>query len=246
LDQGPIRAGPETKVQWRRPHHAEYDPRMNRNNLLIVAFMTGSLALADAATAQVRALTDADVHGCALFQGLPAVDACDAAMRSDLPVEIRAEAAWRKGIELAELARYGDAVTAYRAALRLAPGYVEAHYSLGVALIMLGRPGPALREFRRIVDLTPGDADAHYNLGLALNNVGRHADAVRAYRAAVRLRPDYTDAWGNLGLAAHLIGRHRQSAAAFERAKALEPTYFDSRPRQHAAFESSRGGTKVQ
>lgn len=181
---------------------------------------------------------------CALLRGQRAVDACDEAMRARLPVEIRAEAAHKKGVELGELTRYGDAVHAYRAAIRLQRDYVDAHYSLGVALMMLGRPGAALREFRKTAELSPGDATAHYNMGLALNSLGRHAEAVRAYREAVRIQPDYADAWGNLGLTANLIGRYRESADAFERARALSPSYFDNRPRQREAFAVSRGDAR--
>jgi len=69
--------------------------------------------------------------GCALLQGQPAVDACDEAIRSRLPAEIRAEAAHKKGVELGELTRYGDAVKAYRAAVRLKPDYAAAYTNLG-------------------------------------------------------------------------------------------------------------------
>lgn len=179
--------------------------------------------------------------GCALLHRQAAIDACDAAIRSRLPAELRAEAAYKKGVELGDLTRYGDAVNAYRAAIRLKPDYAAAHFDLGVALAVLGRPHAALREFRATVELAPMDADAHYNIGLVLNGLGRHAEAMQAYRDAVRARPDYADAWGNLGLTANLIGRYRESADAFERAQALLPAYFESRPRQREAFEASRG-----
>ena len=70
--------------------------------------------------------SEGDHHRAAILdqgpvRGQPAVDACDEAMRSRLPVEIRAEAAHKKGVELGELTRYGDAVKAYRAAIRLKP-----------------------------------------------------------------------------------------------------------------------------
>jgi tetratricopeptide (TPR) repeat protein len=180
------------------------------------------------------------ILGCALLRGPRAVEACDEVMHAPFPTEIRAEAAYKKGVELGGLARYGDAVDAYRVAIHLQPDYVDAHYNLGVALAMLDRPGEAFRAFRATVQLAATDADAHYNLGLALNRLGRHTEAVQAYREAVRVRPDYADAWGNLGLTTNLIGQYRESVDAFERANALLPAYFDSRPRQRDAFEASR------
>jgi len=230
-------------------HHV----RVLRTLILLVP-LSGLVDVGGLATRGAWAQPVDSILGCALLHGQPSIDACDEAMRSRLPVEIRAEAAYKKGLELGELARYGDAVHAYRAAIRLKPDYVDAHRDLAVALGMLGQPDAALREFRKIAELTPRDADAHYNVGFALNSLGRHAEAMQAYREAVRLRPDYADAWGNLGLSAHLIGRDRESTDAFERAEALLPAYFDSRPRQREAFAASRGdgvgsrhrATKVQ
>lgn len=209
--------------------------------LILLVPLCGLVGIASLTTRRAWAQSADPMIGCALLHGQPAVDACDEAMRARRPVEIRADAAYKKGVELGELMRYGDAVNAYRAAIRLKPDYADAHYNLGVALFVLGRAGAALREFRATVELTPMDADAHYNMGLALNSLGRHAEAVQAYREAVQARPDYADAWGNLGLSANLTGQYRESADAFERAKALLPAYFDSRPRQREAFEASRG-----
>src|SRR5438034_7142819 len=57
--------------------------------------LVGIAGLAGLANRGARAQSADSILECALLQGQPAVDACDKAMRSRLPVENRAEAAYR-------------------------------------------------------------------------------------------------------------------------------------------------------
>jgi tetratricopeptide (TPR) repeat protein len=168
------------------------------------------------------------ILGCALLRGQPAVDACDEAMRSRLPVEIRAEAAYKKGIELAELTRYGDAVNAYRAAIRLKPDYAAAYTNLGFSLSRLERWQEACSAYENAIRLTPDDVDAHYNLGVALLVLGRPAAALREFRATVELTPRDADAHYNMGLALNSLGRHAEAVQAYREAVRVRPDYADA------------------
>jgi tetratricopeptide (TPR) repeat protein len=54
-----------------------------------------------------------------------------------------------------DLARYDDAVTAYRDALAINPGYPEAHFYLAVTLEKLGRSAEAKAHWRQYRELAP-------------------------------------------------------------------------------------------
>ena len=65
--------------------------------LILLVSLCGLVGIACLATRGAWAQSADPILGCALLQGHPAVDACDEAMRSRLPVEIRAEAAYKMG-----------------------------------------------------------------------------------------------------------------------------------------------------
>jgi hypothetical protein len=63
---------------------------------------------------------------------------------------------------------FTQAVEQYRQALRVHPGYVNAHYGLGWALSNLGRTDEAIAEYRRTLEMNPGHGPAKHALDLAL------------------------------------------------------------------------------
>jgi len=197
--------------------------------LILLVPLCGLVGLACLATRGAWAPSAADpMLGCALLQGQPAVDACDEAMRSRLPVEIRAEAAYKKGLELGELTRYGDAVKAYRAAIRLKPDYAAAYTNLGFSLSRLERWQEACVAYENAIRLTPDDVDAHYNLGVALVTLGRPGAALSEFRETVELTPMDADAHYNMGLALNSLGRHAEAVQAYREAVRVRPDYADA------------------
>ena len=88
-----------------------------------------------------------------------------------------------------------------REAVRLAPGFGEAHKNLGLALTELARFDEAIPVLREAVRLAPGLDKAHNVLGKALYGKGRRKEAIVSYREAVRISPAYAKAHYNLGLA---------------------------------------------
>ena len=196
--------------------------------LILLGPLCGLVGIAGLATLGARAQSEDLILECALLQGQPAVDACDEAMRSHLPVEIRAEAAYKKGVELGELTRYADAVKAYRAAIRLQPGYAAAYTNLGFSLSRLERWQEACFAYENAIRLTPDDADAHYNLGVALVMRGRPSAALREFRETVELTPMDADAHYNMGLALNSLGRHAEAVQAYREAVRVRPDYADA------------------
>ncbi len=115
------------------------------------------------------------------------------------------------------------AVSAYREAIRINPGYVEAYTNLGAALRDRGKIEEAVAAERQAIRLKPTLVPAYVNLGAALNDLGKSNEAASAYQNAIALQPDCDVALGNLGSVLMELGRFTESRAALERAVELAP-----------------------
>ncbi len=101
-------------------------------------------------------------------------------------------ARYNLGNALQARGRLDDAIVEYREAIRLRPGFAEAHCNLGAILCQVGRDLPGGQaELREAIRLRPEDALAHYNLGNALKLEGRMDEASAAHREAIRLDPSF-------------------------------------------------------
>jgi Flp pilus assembly protein TadD len=124
--------------------------------------------------------------------------------------------------------RLGEAVTFYRRAVALHPGYAEAHQNLGSALSDLGEVDAAMVCFQKALGLRPDYAMAHLNLGNALWAQGRAAEAIAAYDRAIGLRPDFAEAHTFRAIVLAEQGQVEPAMAACRRALALQPGYPDA------------------
>jgi tetratricopeptide (TPR) repeat protein len=205
--------------------------RAHQRVLWTLILLLSSCALVGMATrvAWAQSAPPADpMLRCALLRGQPAVDACDEAMRSRLPVELRAEAAYKKGVELGVLTRHGEAMKAYRAAIRLKPDYAAAYTSLGFSFSRLERWQEACAAYESAIRLRPDDVDARYNLGVALVMLGRPDAALREFRESAALAPMDADAHYNLGLTLNSLGRHAEAVQAYREAVRVRPGYAEA------------------
>jgi tetratricopeptide (TPR) repeat protein len=96
------------------------------------------------------------------------------------------------------------AISQFQEAIRLKPGFAEAHNNLGTALGMRGQTEEAIGQFQEAIRFKPDFAEAHYNLGTALGRKGQLDEAINQFREAIRLKPDYTEARHNLDHALEL------------------------------------------
>ena len=69
--------------------------------------------------------------------------------------------------------RLDESAREYREALRIDPGYANAHNNLGNVLLAQQRFDEAIREFAEVVRLQPDSAAARKNLAAALEVAGR-------------------------------------------------------------------------
>ena len=122
----------------------------------------------------------------------------------------------------------GDAIAAYREAIRLKPGYASAHVSLGVALYAMGKFDAAVATFREAIRLRPEDSTSHFNLGNGLQAKGQLDDAIAAWREAIRLKPDLLNAHVYLARTLKAKGQLADAAAALREVIRLNPDDTES------------------
>jgi Flp pilus assembly protein TadD len=95
--------------------------------------------------------------------------------------------------------RLGEAESAYRAALTIAPADPALTHNLGVVIAAQGRHREAIGCFEEALRADPGFVSAHYNRGVALMRLGETADAIKAFGHAARLEPQHYEAHRTLG-----------------------------------------------
>ncbi|WP_169157368.1 toll/interleukin-1 receptor domain-containing protein, partial [Brasilonema bromeliae] len=82
---------------------------------------------------------------------------------------------------------FEEAVLKYKAALRLDPNSVLAHYNLGIALKNQGKLDEAIASYRKSLQIDQNYPSVHYNLGIALYNQGKFDEAIASYRKALQI-----------------------------------------------------------
>jgi len=130
----------------------------------------------------------------------------------------------QRALALLTAKSYTEAAAAFDAAIRTAPGLVDAHYNRGVALRELRRNVEALQAFETALALMPGHDAAAQNRLVMLLELGRSEDAHAGLLAEVA-RAATPDALTNLGLAEQALGHADEARARFEAALALDPAH---------------------
>jgi tetratricopeptide (TPR) repeat protein len=122
------------------------------------------------------------------------------------------------GTQLAQAGRVQEAIVHLEEAVRLEPGFYQAHYNLARALEDSARPQDAIEHYRTTLRLRPGEAAAHHNLARLLGQAGRTAEAIEHYQRAIALQPDFCSAHTNLGILFLNAGRVQEAIESFEAA----------------------------
>jgi tetratricopeptide (TPR) repeat protein len=99
-----------------------------------------------------------------------------------------------------------EAIAEFKAALRIRPGYAEAHYNLGKTFALMNHLPEAIAEYQDALQNpsdysnSQHDANVHISLGNVLARLpGRLTEAIAEYRVAIRIQPQRADAHYNLG-----------------------------------------------
>jgi len=76
---------------------------------------------------------------------------------------------------------------AYKAALKIDPGFAAGHYNLGMTLKAMGNLSDAIAYYRQAIKIDPDRAEAHQNLGVALLKIGKMPESLAAFKRAIAL-----------------------------------------------------------
>lgn len=124
---------------------------------------------------------------------------------------------------------YAEAVRAFEAALRLAPGNFEVLYNLGLAYYRNGDKERSAEVLQRAVHLNGKSADAFYHLAVVLDDLGRHDAAIEFLVRAREVAPEKPEVSLFLARACGQQQFWLDSSEAFEAYLRLKPDDWDVR-----------------
>ncbi len=120
------------------------------------------------------------------------------------------------------LGRFDQAISAYRAALRLQAGPLL-NGRLGIALCQAGRLPEATVAFEAALALDPSFLDARLNLGMTRFQLGEHDAGRRLIHQALALKPDHAESWQIRASVAHAQNEDVVTEVATRRALWMTP-----------------------
>ena len=133
-----------------------------------------------------------------------------------------------RGVAVHRLARFDEAVHAYRRTVALDHAYSLGWNNLGVALAQRGEEGAAERALRQA---TAGTAPPEilWNLGLFLTRLERPDEAVETYREALEIDRSSAESWARLGSALFQAREPAGARDALLQALERDPDLADAR-----------------
>jgi tetratricopeptide (TPR) repeat protein len=135
----------------------------------------------------------------------------------------RSVAYFKRGVELAGLKRFDEALASYDRALAVNPNNTNAHFNRGKALLRLRRLNESLASFDRAIALKPDYAGAYLSRGIVLSDLTRLEESLASFDRAVAVKPDYFAAYVNRALVLIYLKRFDEALASYDRAIALKP-----------------------
>jgi tetratricopeptide (TPR) repeat protein len=97
---------------------------------------------------------------------------------------------YNKGITANSTKNYDEAVSYFKKAVEVEPGYARGHINLGVAYSMMGDEDKALESFLAAVNADPEEVEGWRNLGITYQTLKEYGKAKEAFEKVVELAPD--------------------------------------------------------
>ena len=118
--------------------------------------------------------------------------------------------------------RVDQAISGYKAAIKVDPELCEAHSDLGLAYNQQHNYGQALIEFHKALAINPKDAYTYNNVGAALRAQHDNEAAIKNWETAVKIDPKLAAAHYNLGTAYEAEGDLDRALVSYEEAVKID------------------------
>jgi tetratricopeptide (TPR) repeat protein len=115
-----------------------------------------------------------------------------------------------------------QAEAAYRNAIRVDPGYVDAYVNLGCLLNESGGNEDAVAVYREGLRHAPQAAILQFNLAIALEDLHRVDEALRCYEAALELDQAFADAHYNAARLHQALGHRKEAIRHYSEYRRLQ------------------------
>ena len=128
-----------------------------------------------------------------------------------------------KGVSLADLSKFNEAIECYDKALEINPKLVESWYNKGNALKGLNKFNEAIECYDKALEINPQKVDALSDKGFALEQLGSYKEGVECYDKALNIDPYYAPAWTNKGNTLNGLERYNEAIECLDKALEINP-----------------------
>lgn len=142
--------------------------------------------------------------------------------------EEAAAAFYKLGLAYKHLGDQPRADAAYRSAIRLRPGHIEARYALALSRMDDGKYEEAAQELTRVSALGLKRKQLYSNLGICYSRTGKPDLAITAYQQGLALEPNDPKGWFNLAISFNKLGRRDEAIDAYRKAMLLDTAYYEA------------------
>ena len=101
---------------------------------------------------------------------------------------------YREGLELLKVAKYHEALTSFRLALRDSPNDQAVSQQIAITYTRIGMTDEAKKTYRSVLERDAGASGAHYGLAFLLLREGRETEAVQHLKAFLAQPPEGPEA----------------------------------------------------
>lgn len=135
---------------------------------------------------------------------------------------------YNQGGEFMEKGDYSAAIDAYKNAVSIDPGYLDAWLSLAYADVQTGRLDDAADAYQHALSIEPANVPSLKGLGYVYSRLGKDQEALTVINRAIDINPGDPASWLQKGLTLSALGRTNESIPVYEKVIELSPGNFDA------------------
>ncbi len=146
-----------------------------------------------------------------------------------LEIESTAQILNRKGLLLAKMGCFDEAINNFNWALEIEPINKAIYNNLGIALDETGRLNEAIIAFTNAIGIDNQFKEAHNNLGVSLDKKGNWEESISQYQKALTIDNGFYPAYANMGIVFRKLGDVNKARECYDMALSIDPENEDVR-----------------